>query len=113
MIASYPKPPKTKHSRHKSNPKPTYEDYCEFDLDGNLCGEGYASLHEVYAGKNRNNSIHWNMQIRLCPVCHFEVQHGLRSGEYNDVLKQEYQRIFESEYGSRDDFRRIFGKSYL
>lgn len=103
--------PKPKHKRKKAknNPRPTAEDYCV------VCGKPYAALHEIFGGKNRQLSIKYGLQVRLC-----EEHHNRPGGmnphhnkAVNDKLKREGQMKFESLYGSREDFIRIFGKNYL
>lgn len=46
-----------------------------------------------------------------------ERHHGVHAGQgaklIDTKLKTMAQKYFESHYGSREDFRRIFGKSYL
>jgi hypothetical protein len=96
-----PKPRLIKHSRHISNTKPTYEDYCEFDEDGNLCGAPCSELHEVWGGAYRNNSIKFKMQIRLCGFKgknhHNYAQQSGKAEKYNDKLHKRMQRKFERE----------------
>ena len=103
--------PKPKHKRKKAknNPLPTAEDYCE------VCGKPYAALHEIFGGKNRQLSIKYGLQVRLCYE-HHNKPGGMNphhNKAINDRLKREGQRKFESLYGSREDFIRIFGKNYL
>jgi hypothetical protein len=106
-INPVPKPKKGKHKRAKNNPMPTAEDYCYY------CGAPYASTHEVYEGSGRRQvSIKYKMQVKLCIICHKDVQeHPLQGRDLE--LKQEFQRKFEAEGHSRELFRKLFITSYL
>jgi len=105
---AFPKPKARKGNsrKAKNNPVPTIYDRCI------ICGRPYASLHEVFGGRNRQNSIDWKMQVRLCnEVHHLEVTINPK-GELATSLKKEYQRKFESEYG-HEKFIGVFGRNYL
>ncbi|NLD49901.1 MAG: hypothetical protein GX660_22390 [Clostridiaceae bacterium] len=102
----YPKPAKKKQKKAKNNPRPGSNDLCA------ICGKSYAHLHEIYFGKNRQNSIEHKMQIRLCFQCH-EGKDGVHNNPVFDfMLKQHYQQKFEQQR-SREEFVKIFGKNYL
>ncbi|MGI6227321.1 MAG: hypothetical protein ACOYJ1_13810 [Peptococcales bacterium] len=89
------------------NPKPTDQDTCE------VCGRGYAHLHEVFFGSGRRQlSIKYGLQKRLCQEHHLGPLGPHHNREYDLVLKREAQRKFEQEY-SRAEFLRIFGRNYL
>jgi hypothetical protein len=106
MINPVPKPNCKKQRRAKHNPPPTVEDYCT------VCGKPYAALHEIFGGKNRQLSIKYGLQVRLCYE-HHQGRYGPHHNKViNDKLKREGQMKFEETH-SREDFRRIFGKSYL
>ena len=106
----YPKLKKTKQKKAKNNKRPTAADKCS------LCSAGYAELHEVFYGKNRQKSIEYGMQIRLCYMCHRHQGKGEKgvhhNPQFNFNLKQTYQAIFEQKY-SRQFFIKEFGRSYL
>jgi len=80
-----------------------------------LCGrDAYCTHHHVYFGTaNRKLSDKWGMVAMLCPDCH---QNGPRAvhhcRETDLILKRRYQRKFEEEH-TREEFRKIFGKSWL
>lgn len=102
----YPKPKQKKQKKAKNNPRPGSTDYCA------MCGKPYAHLHEVYYGKNRQNSIEYKMQIRLCYQCH-EGKDGVHNNPAFDfMLKQHFQRKFEFEW-DHGKFVKVFGKNYL
>ena len=103
-----PKPPKSKRKKAVNNSRPTAADTCE------VCGKPYAALHEIFGGKNRQLSIKYGLQVRLC------YEHHNRPGgmnphhnkAINDRLKREGQMKFEETH-SREDFLRLFGRNYL
>lgn len=101
----FPKPHfKKKHAQN--NPVPTINDRCRYD------GTPYAQTHEVYGGSGRRQlSIQYGMQVKLCDRCHKEVTYNPK-GHKSVALKQEFQIKFEENH-TRDEFRKIFGKSYL
>lgn len=106
MIYPVPKPPKKKKKKPLNNPKPTVEDRCRY------CCTPYASTHEVFDGNGRRQlSIKYGMQVKLCIPCHKDIQeHPLQGRDLE--LKKEFQGKFEETH-SRDEFIRVFGKSYL
>lgn len=93
---------------HISNPKPKAEDLCI------ICGRPYAQLHEVFFGRaNRNKSIKHGCQERLCHYHHQDHRSGVHHNREFDLrLKMKHQSILE-ERMSREEFRLIFGKSWL
>ena len=77
------------------------------------CGRPYPHKHEVFFGeKQRKHSIKYGMILPLCYLHH----EGNDSPHHNRVIDMRYkkkaQAIWESIYGTREDFIRIFGKSY-
>ena len=104
-IPKYPKP-KVRKKRAKNNPVPTIHDSCRYH------GTPYAQTHEVYGGAGRRQlSIQYGLQVKLCDSCHREVTYNPK-GQKAMELKTEYQKKFEQNH-TRDEFIRIFGKSYL
>lgn len=108
-MPAVPKPKHRKQQKAKNNPIPTIDDICT------ICGKPYAANHEVFFGKNRQNSIKYGMQKRLCYEHHNKP--GGVNPHYNKVVdnlyKREAQAKFEMIHGSREEFERIFGKNYL
>ena len=107
-------------SKARRNPKPTAEDYCE------VCGASYAHLHEVFYGTgNRQKSIKWGMQIRLCYFHHNDPNNKVSNPHFNANVdrqyKEEYQQKFETARimegmgfdEARSLFVREFGRNYL
>jgi hypothetical protein len=109
MYNPIPKPKHKKQKRAVNNSRPTAEDICE------VCGKPYAHNHEVFFGKNRQNSIKYGMQKRLCYEHHNKP--GCVNPHYNKAVdalyKREAQVNFQMIHGNREDFVSIFGKSYL
>jgi hypothetical protein len=104
-----PKPAPHKKHRPKNNPKPTIEDRCTYPG----CCQGNAHLHEIFFGSLRQLSMRHGMQKRLCYDHHEGNLGPHQCREYDLQLKREAQAKFEAEIGDREEFRRIFGKSYL
>jgi hypothetical protein len=102
----FSKGPPKKQKKACNNKRPTDKDRCA------ICGKPFSELHEVFYGKNRQNSIAWGMQIRLC-----EEHHRGDKGVHNDIeldlqLKRQFQHNFESLHGHKK-FMEVFGKNYL
>ena len=108
MIRSFPKPQYRKSKKTKNNSRPTIDDRCYFT------GKPYAELHEVFFGtKNRQNSIKWGMQIRLCPELHRIGPNAVHNNRDFDIyLKKMFQKKFEEQYGHKK-FMEVFGANYL
>lgn len=66
--------------------------------------------HEIFAGRNRQNSMKYNLCLRMCLDCHEFYQ---EDSEFNDFWHKQGQLYFERNISSREEFIRIFGKSYL
>lgn len=77
-----------------------------------ICGrQGELDCHHCCSGSsNRKNSEEDGLKIWLCRDCHRKV-HNNRKIELQ--IKQFAQRRWEELYGSRDEFIRIYGKSWL
>jgi len=89
----------------------------EFELKGKkciVCGATYdLHMHEIYGGSNRQASIKYKMQVRLCGKHHNLSDEGIH---FNPRLafevKQLGQAEFEKEY-LHIDFLKTFGMDYL
>ena len=77
-----------------------------------ICGrKGQLDVHHCISGTaNRKMADIYGLTVYLCRDCHGALHD---KGKYDMELKQFAQRQFEAKIGSRDDFRRIFGKSWL
>ena len=80
-----------------------------------LCGRDTACHrhHCFYGTANRRLSEKYGLVARLCPDCHQNAPHAVHRCRDTDLmLKRKYQRIFEEKH-TREEFRKVFGKSYL
>ena len=80
-----------------------------------ICGrERQINRHHVFFGSaNRKLSEKWGMVAILCPDCHQNGKNAVHRCRDTDLrLKEKYQRKFEEEH-TREEFRAIFGRSYL
>lgn len=77
-------------------------------------GTAPVERHHIFGGSRKKASEKFGFVIPLRPDLHPNgAQAGSNSKEIDTKLKQMAQEYFEANYGTRDDFRRIFGKSYL
>lgn len=78
-----------------------------------LCGSfRNVEKHHVYSGPYRKASEKYGMTVDLCASCHRGPQGVHQDAEQNKRLKAGFQGKFEETH-SREEFRRVFGKSYL
>lgn len=78
-------------------------------------GSNQVERHHIFGAHNKENSERFGYIIPLIPEMHPNGVHYNRK-KYPDMdikLKQMSQRHFEINHGSRTDFIRIFGKSWL
>ena len=75
-----------------------------------LCGKQATDTHHCLFGNKRAAADKYGLTVRLCRECHNKVHNGHESG---DFLKRLAQYTFEDKVGTREEFRQIFGKSYL
>jgi hypothetical protein len=70
--------------------------------------------HHIFGGANRKLSEQYGLYVYLVPRLHNMSDDGVHfNREFDLRLKREGQMKFESLYGSREDFLKIFGKNYL
>ena len=75
-----------------------------------MCGVRYPiSKHEIFPGRNRQNSMQYGFVLPLCLRCHQELQNDK---SFNDLWQKKAQHYFEEHYGTREDFISIFRRSY-
>ena len=76
-----------------------------------VCRRPASDLHHIFCGRNRKTSDKLGMVVHLCREHHNEVHahpnHGL-----DEILKKEAQEAFETTH-TREEFIKLFGKSYL
>ncbi len=66
--------------------------------------------HEIFAGRNRLNSMKCGFCLRMCLNCHEEKQ---ENADFNDFWHRQAQLYFEENIGSREDFIKTFRRNYL
>jgi len=107
VLKKYPKK-SSKISKLERNRKSAFtkdKDKCMF------CSSTYKlTWHEIFAGRNRQNSMKYNLCLRMCWNCHKLYQ---EDNEFNEFWHKEGQLYFEKNLGSREEFIKTFGKSYL
>lgn len=85
-----------------------------------ICGRcGDTELHHCISGvSNRKNSENYGLKIYLCRLCHSQLHDKGKVfiDEWHYVTETDIkimaQRKWEETYGSREDFIKIFGKSF-
>ena len=75
-----------------------------------ICKRKKEHLHEIFFGSNRKKSMQYGFIIPLCHECHSEMHRNKDWQEYWHIKGQEY---WEEFIGSRDEFIKVFGKSYI
>lgn len=75
-----------------------------------FCPNKKDHLHEIIAGRNRQNSMKYGFVLPLCEKCHRKYQNDVLFNNRWYIICQKY---FESNIGTRDDFINIFRKSWL
>ena len=77
------------------------------------CGKPYPEVHHIFFGSRRKLSDKYGYVLPLC----YEHHRGDRSPHKDRNQDLIYKRIaqmhFEENHGTRNDFIRVFGKSYL
>lgn len=75
-----------------------------------LCGRKKNDLHEVYAGRNRINSIKYGFVLPICRKCHSLNQNN---PFFNDCWHKQGQLYWEEFISSREEFIKVFRRNYL
>lgn len=77
-------------------------------------GSYQVERHHIFGGANRKRSEYYGFVVPLRPDLHPNgVFAGEHAKEVDEYLKRMAQEYFEANYGTREDFRREFGRSYL
>ena len=72
------------------------------------------SHHVFFGSSNRKQSEKLGLKVWLCAYHHNMSNEGVHFNKPLDIkLKTMAQEYYESHIGTREDFRREFGKSYL
>ena len=75
------------------------------------CGSIYQlTKHEIFEGRNRQNSMKYGFVLPLCLKCHRKLQ---EDADFIDKWKKKSQEYFENNIGTREDFLKIFRRNYL
>ena len=70
--------------------------------------------HHIFGGANRKLSEKYGLKVWLRADWHNMSNYGVHFNRELDLqLKKTAQLCWEEKFGSRQDFRRIFGKSWL
>lgn len=85
---------------------------CE-DMKCFICGAPFnLERHHVFFGTaNRKKAEEDGMWVWLCHDCHMGVHNG--NNWAKEMLQKEAQECWERDYGSREDFIKRYGRSYL
>ena len=76
-----------------------------------ICGSTYLlTWHEVFAGRNRQNSMEDGFCLRMCLLCHDKKQEDV---QFNEFWHREAQLYYEQNIGSRKQFLARYRRSYL
>jgi len=82
-----------------------------------VCGRGDVNLHEIFGGRNRQNSKDYGLVIPLCQEYHHNQYKSI--GIHFDKKLMDYwhikgQEIAMQHYNwTEEEFRKIFYKSYI
>lgn len=74
-----------------------------------VCGMPKQHIHEVFFGRNRQNSMKWGCCIPICARCHINIHNNI---DLDMLYKRRCQEKFEELY-SHKEFMDIFKKNYL
>lgn len=84
--------------------------FCDDNSKCMFCGSSYfLTWHEIFAGRNRQNSIRYGLCLRMCLNCHNLNQENKL---FNNYWHKKGQEKFEEVYPNLV-FVKIFGKNYL
>ena len=75
-----------------------------------FCDNPKMDKHEIYRGRNRNNSMKYGFVL---PICRYHHDLYQEDSVFNDYWHKIAQQYFEEHYGTREDFIKIFRRSYL
>ena len=89
-----------------------------FTEDMDVCiftGSPYVERHHIFGGFNRNRSEQYGFVVPLRYDLHPNSARadGRYAKDIDTHLKQKAQEYYEENIGTRDDFIREFGRSYL
>lgn len=73
-----------------------------------LCENNAVNKHEIFYGRNRQNSMKYGLVMPLCYRCHLSIH---RSSILQEIWHVKGQMAFEEHYPELD-FLEIFGRNY-
>lgn len=73
-----------------------------------LCPKKAVNIHEIFFGRNRQNSMRYGLVMPLCYQCHILMH---RNAIWQEIWHVKGQIAFEKHYPELD-FLEIFKKSY-
>lgn len=78
-----------------------------------VCKRPRQQIHHILEAYNRSKSETYHYIAPLCAE-HHTGPHGVHHNRQMDIqFKQMAQRHFEKTHGTREDFIKVFGKSWL
>lgn len=102
------------HNKSKKLTKLERNRYSVFSNDTKkcyLCDSKYKlTWHEIYSGRNRQNSMKYGLCLRMCLNCHSREQ---ENSQFNDYWHRQGQLYWEEFIGSREEFIKVFRRNYL
>lgn len=79
-----------------------------------LCGNPIVEEHHIFFGNpQRKISDENGFTVYLCHEHHQGNVSPHHNRQFDLDLKQECQRLYEEKYGTRADFMKLIGRSYL
>lgn len=108
-------PAKKKKKRHKPSILQDKNHTCYLCILLNGDHHKHRTLHEhhIFGGPNRIHSEEEGLKVYLCPEHHLTGPAAVhRCQETQNILHQIGQQEFEKTH-TREEFRKIFGRSYL
>lgn len=81
-----------------------------------ICGKWATETHHcIYGTGKRKLADEDGLTVRLCRDCHTAIHNSNKDFDrwLDKALKQTAQGKWEERYGSREDFIRRYGRSYL
>ena len=80
-----------------------------------VTGSSRVEIHHVFNGKPyRELSEKYHFVIPLRPDWHNMQPYSIHMDQkFDESMKRKAQRYYESHYGTREQFQKEFGKSYL
>ena len=76
-----------------------------------ICGKEKDNLHEVFAGRNRLNSIKYGCVIPLCALHHIKIHNDIELDTFYKKMAQKRFMIYYNE--DKKYFIGIFRKNYI